>query len=114
MRAHGTTLHLGHLTALVTVNCPSCHKNFLLRVALLKPPSQVLGARAYRVPGLKYAFTHAGGAGFLIKKMCIIGSFMWGTHTCECPKLKDVEILIHDLPLPRPNDYEYGKGRRKA
>jgi hypothetical protein len=109
LNAHGGTLHLGEAGAAVSVNCPSCHKSFLLRVALLKHESHVLEARAYRVPGLKYEFTHAGGAGLLIKNGRTVGRFLWGTLTCVCPKLEDVEFPLDDLPLPRPNNYEYGQ-----
>lgn len=113
LQGHGATIHFSSSGALVDLNCHSCHKHFLLRVALLKPDSSVLGAKAYRVPGLKYGFTHAGGAGLLIKDGYNVGRFVWGTPTCACPKLEDVEIPLHPLPLPRPNNYEYGRQKSK-
>ena len=111
LRAHGSNLHLGDANmALIGVKCDQCHDIFLLRVAMLAPASQVIGLRAYRIPGLKYLFTHAGGAGFLLKEDgSMVGRFAWGTPTCECPKLKEVKVHLHDLPLPRPNTYQYGR-----
>ncbi len=109
LQTHGDTLHLGNAGAVVGVNCPSCYKNFLLRVALLEPESDVLGAKAYRIPGLRYEFTHPEGAGFLLKHRRIVGRFIWGTLTCECHRLEDIEIQLDGFPSPRPNKYEYGR-----
>jgi hypothetical protein len=114
LEAHGGTLHLGSCGVVVSVNCPRCHKAFLLRVALLKPELHVIGVRGYRVPGLKYEFTHAGGAGFLLKNGRIVGRFIWGTPTCACSKLEEVEVLLDDLPLPRPNHTNYGQQTDKT
>ncbi|KAL9045578.1 MAG: hypothetical protein Q9214_001402 [Letrouitia sp. 1 TL-2023] len=111
--AYGNTIHFGSSGGLVDVICYKCQKSFLIRVALLKPDSYVLGAKAYRVPGLKYAFTHAGGAGLLVKNGCNVGRFLWSTPTCACPKLEDQEMPLHDLPLQRPNNYEYGRQNSK-
>lgn len=113
LEEHGSTIHFGASGALVDVSCHSCHKNFLVRVALIKPDFYVLGAKAYRFPGLKYQFTHAGGAGLLVKDRCNVGRFVWGTPTCACPKFEDIEIPLHDLPIPRPNNYEYGQQTSK-
>ncbi len=67
-----------------------------------------MGSVAYRVPGLQYAFTHEGGAGWLVTDGQRVGRFVWGTPTCECPKLEEVAIQLSDLPLPKPNEYRYG------
>lgn len=109
LSAHGGGLHLGRCNVVANITCAKCQKDFLIRVALLKPGSQLLGVKAYRIPGLKYDFTHPGGAGFLLENGRIVGRFLWGTPTCECEKLEEVEVLLDDLPLPRPNNIEYGK-----
>lgn len=64
----------------------------LLGRVLLEPPSQILGAVAYRIPGLKYVFTHEGGAGILVKDSRIVGCFVWGIPTCNCPNPEEVEV----------------------
>ncbi|KAH9987667.1 hypothetical protein F4779DRAFT_638704 [Xylariaceae sp. FL0662B] len=108
LEAHGKTMHLNGSVALVGISCSCCQRRFLLRVGLLQPLSQVLGAVAYRIPGLKYYFTHEGGAGMLIKDGRMVGRFIWGTPTCDCPKLEEVEMRLSYLPVPRPNTTEYG------
>ncbi|KAI1399850.1 hypothetical protein F4819DRAFT_397255 [Hypoxylon fuscum] len=108
LEAHGRTLHLGNTQALVAVECSQCHETFILRVGLLKPLSHIVGAVAYRVPGLHYLFTHEGGAGWLVKDGHRVARFVWGTPTCECPKLEEVTVRLNDLPLPEPNEFKYG------
>lgn len=112
--SHGASIHFANSGALADVSCHECHRSFLVRVVPLKPDSDVLGATAYRVPGLQYRFTHAGGAGLLVKDGCNVGRLLWGAYTCACPKLGKHEIPFHDLPLPRPNEYEYGKRNREG
>jgi hypothetical protein len=109
LQTHGGTLHLAARGVVATVNCSKCHRDFLIRVGLLKAPSQVLGVKAYRVPGMKYGFTHKGGAGFLLNDGHIVGRILWGTPTCDCEKLGEVEVALDDLPLPRPNYTKYGE-----
>ncbi|KAL9094076.1 MAG: hypothetical protein Q9165_003746 [Trypethelium subeluteriae] len=106
---HGGTLHLGGRAALVVVRCSSCLKNFLLLVGLLESEVNVYGAKAYRVPGLRYQFTLEGGAGFLLQNGRIVGRFIWAIPTCSCPKLEEVKISLTPPPLPRPNNYRYGQ-----
>ena len=109
VETHGGSIHFINSGAVVEVSCYECHKSFLVRVVPLKPDSCVLGATAYRVPGLQYTFTLAGGAGLLVKNGCNVGRLLWGAYTCACPKLGNHEIPLHNLSLPRPNEYEYGK-----
>lgn len=73
-------------------------------------PSQILGAVAYRVPGLKYALTHQGGAGWLVKDNRIVARFLWAASTCSCSNIQDVELSFPDdwLPEPWQNLFEYG------
>lgn len=108
MGAHGGTMHLNRSGALVGVDCSRCHGRFLIRAGLLEPPSQILGAVAYRIPGLKYVFTHEGGAGILVKDSRIVGRFIWGMPTCNCPKLEEVEVQLGRFPKPKQNKTEYG------
>lgn len=114
LQTHGGTLHLASLGAVVTFMCSHCHRNFLIRVGLLKAPSQVIGVNAYRIPGLRYNFTKAGGTGFLLKDGRIFGRILWGSPTCECEKLGQVEVCLDDLPLPRPNYTRYGEVTGRA
>lgn len=108
LSAHGGSLHLGNAGAIVIVNCYRCNGNFPIRVALLKPASSLLGVKAYRIPGLKYLYTQVGGVGFLHQDGHIVGRFLWGIPTCECPKIEEVEVHLDDFPLPRPNTCIYG------
>ncbi|KAI1330297.1 hypothetical protein F5Y16DRAFT_415785 [Xylariaceae sp. FL0255] len=105
---HGYTLHLGGAGAVAGVTCSQCHKTFLIRVALLRPPSEVVGAQVYRVPGLKYRFTHQGGCGWLLKEGHIVGRFIWGAPTCGCKReLEEKEIVLEELPSQTPNTHPY-------
>lgn len=108
LNGHGESLHLRNASAIVIVNCSRCEKNFLIRMALLKPPSSLLGVKAYRIPGLDYSFTRIGGAGFLLQDRNIVGRFIWGAPTCDCLKTEEIEVHLNDLTLPRSNMCEYG------
>jgi hypothetical protein len=109
LSSYAGSLHLGAAMAYTIVQCSACHGNFVLRVALIKPASDVLGSAAYRIPGLRYwSMAFPGGAGFLLKNDQIVGRFIWGTPTCKCAKLKEIEVKLEDLPMPRPNRYRYG------
>ena len=105
---HGGSLHLGNAGAIVNVKCYRCQRSFLIRVALLMPAPMLLGAKVYRIPGLKYRDAQAGGVGFLHRNKHIVGRFLWGFPTCDCPKLETVEVQMDDLPLPRANTCDYG------
>lgn len=100
LQHHGGTLHHGPAGAIVGVSCAQCRGIFLLRILLLQPPSALTGAKAYRVPGLKYRFSHAGGMGMLVLNGNMVGRFVWGTPTCGCDKLAQIEVAVDDLPLP--------------
>lgn len=100
LQHHGGTLHHGPAGAIVGVSCAQCRGIFLLRILLLRPPSALTGAKAYRISGLKYRFSHAGGMGMLVLNGKMVGRFVWGTPTCECDKLAQIEVAVDDLPLP--------------
>lgn len=105
---HGGTVHLEVVSAIVGVDCHICGERFLLRVTLFQHESTLAGAEAYRIPGLRYRFSLPGGTGFLIKDKRIVGRFVWGTPTCECNSAGEVEVILADLPLPKPNPCRYG------
>ncbi|KAF2167054.1 hypothetical protein M409DRAFT_54268 [Zasmidium cellare ATCC 36951] len=104
---HGNTLHHGKAGAIVGMKCMKCQRIFLLRILLYQPISTLLGVKAYRIPGLKYRYSHAGGMGILLIRHKIVGRFVWGTPTCACPKMTEIEVAIDDLPMPRPNNSRY-------
>lgn len=110
LEAHGGTIHLGDHGAVVSVTCKRCNGEFLLRAALIKPDSVVEGATAYRIPGLKFEFGHAGGSGFLLQHdHQIVGRLLWAIPTCGCLKREEIEVNVPDLPLPRSNTFRYGE-----
>ncbi|KAI5920267.1 hypothetical protein F4810DRAFT_723589 [Camillea tinctor] len=113
METHGRRIHLGGAAAVVAAECPRCCRWFLLRVGMLRPLGEVLGATAYRVPGLQYRFSHEGGMGVLLNGRAIVARFVWGTPTCECAKLEEVPVQL-ELPLPQPNECKYGPGRHES
>lgn len=100
LQHHGGTIHHAASGAIVGVRCSNCQNVSLLRIALYRPASIVLGLQVYRIPGLKYFFSHLGGAGFLLKERQVVGRFVWGVPTCVCSKWTEVEIALDDLPLP--------------
>ena len=105
---HGDIIHLGVSSGFVSVACPTFQRSFLICVAMFKLESCILGAAAYRIPGLRYHFTLAGRMGLLMKEQRVVGRFLWATPTCACPKMGEAEIVLEDIPLPRPNGYQYG------
>ena len=109
LEAHGGTAHLGRCCGAVPVECPRCVKTFPIRLALYCQPKDVVGARAYRIPGLKFRYTLRGGCGLLLKDKRVVGRFLWGTPTCECDKLTEVEVILDCLPQPTPNTHLYGR-----
>lgn len=64
LNAHGASLHLSKDGAIVIVKCSHCDTNFLIRMALFKPASRLLGVKAYRIPGLKYESALTGRSRF--------------------------------------------------
>ncbi|KAI1637509.1 hypothetical protein F4809DRAFT_661000 [Biscogniauxia mediterranea] len=114
METHGRRIHLGDgAAALVAAECRRCGRGFPLRVGMVRPLAEALGSTAYRVPGLQYRFSHEGGMGVLLKGRTIVARFVWGTPTCECPKLEEVPVQL-ELPLPQPNEFRYGPGQHES
>lgn len=111
---HGANLHLGDATGIVCVRCPSCNQRFLIRVGLFQQGSQLNGAKAYSIPGLKYLFTLRGVAGLIVKDGRPMARFLWGVPTCDCEKLEDARFSLDDLPLPQPNTFQYGNQKKKG
>jgi hypothetical protein len=108
LTAHGGTLHYGNAGGLVCVRCQHCSTDFLVRAGLLKPASQIIGAVAYRVPGLKYDWTTESGTGIIVKNKKVVGRFLWAIPTCDCDKLEDATVEIPDVAMPKSNEFVYG------
>lgn len=106
--SHGATIHSGHRGALLNVKCPSCRQDFLLRGVYYSENEQGATLMLWRIPGLKYTFTHEGGAGIILNNSRIVGRFLWASQTCDCPKLADVEVVLNEIPIPLSNDFDYG------
>ena len=111
LNSHGGTIHFGSQSAVVSVSCPACGQEFLIRTALFSNESQVADLTAWRIPGLKFGFSLKGGAGFVLNDGRIVGRFLWASETCDCDKLEKVEVLLSDLPVPRGNQYQYGSSQ---
>ncbi|KAK7931127.1 hypothetical protein PG985_001839 [Apiospora marii] len=114
LNGHGGTVHLGDASGVVVVKCQLCGEHFLLRVAMFRDEQHISHAQAYRLPGLKYRFSLPGGAGVLVKDKRIVGRFIWGVPTCDCDLAERVEVALNDLPLPKPNRYDYGSSEEKG
>ena len=102
LKDHGDTLHFGHSGPLVDVICHNCHENFPVRVGLLKPHPFVLGAKAYRILGPKYAFSLTGEAGLLVEDGGIIEHSFGILQRAHARSLKRLRFrymtyLCHDL-----------------
>ncbi|KAL1639407.1 hypothetical protein SLS58_007988 [Diplodia intermedia] len=100
--ARGRTIH-GHWCSVFAAACPVCHKHFLYRAALTRPPSEVLGAAAYRIPGLSYELALKDGVGIIVKDGHIIGRMVWACPACPCHMMERVEVRFPDLLMPMPN-----------
>jgi hypothetical protein len=79
MHEHGGAMPLGEAGALVSLTCSRCHHSYLIRAALYKHVSTIQGANAYRIPGLQYSFSLAGGMGLFLRDGEIVGRFILGS-----------------------------------
>ncbi|CAG8978423.1 hypothetical protein HYALB_00013112 [Hymenoscyphus albidus] len=110
LMAHGGTIHCGFASGpgghncLISVACPGCRRSFLFRAGLFESPDSVKGLVAYRIPGLKFDFSHWDGVRILLKDGRVMGRMVWATPACHCFQFEKVQIKIPDLPdrSPRP------------
>lgn len=107
VNTHGGTVHVGYAggNCLLAVPCMACHRTFMFRAGLFEPPCSVRGAIAYRIPGLKYQFTHKNGVGIVMKDGRVVGRMAWATPACECLEVEKVHIKMPALPDPSPRPY---------
>ncbi len=105
--SHGGTIHVGYagLSCLFSVFCPSCHGTFVFRAGLFEPPCNFGDYIAYRIPGLKYHYSHSNGMGIVMKDGRIVGRMAWATPACECSETEKVKIKMLALPVPSPKPY---------
>ncbi|KAK8006859.1 hypothetical protein PG989_000849 [Apiospora arundinis] len=96
---HGGTMHFSAYAGFIAATCPKCRKRFAYRAAMFKRPTEMLGAVAYRLPGLKYFFTRVDGAGIILKDRKVIGRLIYASPACPCRPSEMVEVTIDNLPL---------------
>ncbi|KAL1622575.1 hypothetical protein SLS56_008686 [Neofusicoccum ribis] len=112
LRARGGSIHGGATGAILEIHCHRCHKGSLYRAALLKHPSKVQMATAYRIPGLSYEYTLSDGIGIIVQDGKIIGRMIWARPACECREIEEVELEYPQWEMPDPNTLDYGiRGR---
>ncbi|KAK8092426.1 uncharacterized protein PG998_014911 [Apiospora kogelbergensis] len=96
---HGGTMHFSGYEGFIAAACPVCLKTFTYRVAMFKRPTEMLGAVAYRIPGLRYIWTRVDGAGIIVKDRKVIGRLIYASPACICRPKEMVEVTIGNLPL---------------
>ena len=110
LNAHGATIHAAYAggNRLISVSCTACHQIFIFRAALFEPPLDVVGSTAYRIPSLRYQYSHPNGMGIFVKDGRIVGRLAWATPACECWEVEMVKLKIPALPCrrPRPRDLD--------
>lgn len=104
LQHHGSTVHHDNQAAIVHIFCTQCRVTHLVRVAIFTNLGSLAGAKAYRIPGLKYRFSHIGGVGFLLQQDRMVGRFIWASATCDCVRLTAIKVVVDDLPMPE-SDY---------
>lgn len=105
LRAQGGLMHLGLRGALLAITCPSCLGTFIFRAALYAPPSEMQGAVAYRIPGLKFSLTPKDGIAVIVKNGRMVGRMVWATPACSCRIVEEVDVQLDDLPTRPLSDY---------
>lgn len=101
---HGGTCHMGgtRLNCLVVVTCFACYETEVFRVASFVNKTELRHATAYRIPGLRYSFTHQDGVGILVKDGKVVGRMIWAIPSCQCQDLRVVQVQMPGLPPRRP------------
>ena len=97
-QSRGSSIHFIGYEGLIVAACPKCRKKFTYRAAMFKRPTEMLGAVAYRLPGLRYTFTRADGAGIILEDRKVIGRLVYASPACPCRPREMVEVTISNLP----------------
>ncbi|KAI7771481.1 hypothetical protein LZL87_010921 [Fusarium oxysporum] len=63
-------------------------------------PTELLNARAYRIPGLKYLCSEKDGLAILVQEDRIVGRMIWATPACACRNTGTVTLRIPEFFLP--------------
>ena len=109
LNAHGGTIHSAQNDGdrLLSISCTACHRLFIFRAGLFESPDDVVGSTAYRIPGLKYQFSHEDGMGICLKNGRVVGRLAWATAACKCSEVEMVKIQMSTLPAPSPRPYSF-------
>ncbi|GAP87306.2 hypothetical protein SAMD00023353_2701090 [Rosellinia necatrix] len=80
------------LEGLAVVRCRGCARDFLFRATVWDPPppppptttTSAAATEMYRIPGLLYDDTVAGGVGLVVREGRIVGKMAYATPACGC------------------------------
>ncbi|KAF4457604.1 hypothetical protein F53441_477 [Fusarium austroafricanum] len=95
------TIHCAPYDYTVGITCLGCHRTFAHKVASFVLPTELQQATAYRIPGLKYATSHANGVGLLVKNGRVVGRMVWATPACTCERTETVTLGLPEFFLPK-------------
>jgi hypothetical protein len=97
------TIHCHDYNHLLSVTYGGCGRASVFRTgAFVRETADLVGATAYRVPGLQYLMSLPGGMALLEKDGRIIGRMVWATPACPCRQTEVVRLILPKFPDPQP------------
>ncbi|KAM5381195.1 hypothetical protein ACJZ2D_003111 [Fusarium nematophilum] len=95
------TIHCAPYDYTVGITCLGCHRIFAHKVASFVLPADLRFAKAYRIPGLHYHFSHKNGLALLVQKDRVVGRMVWATPACACKRTEAVTLKMPTFFLPK-------------
>lgn len=97
------TMHCRPHGYVISIHCDTCGQTSAFRIGSFVRKQQLLGTKAFRIPGLKYDMSLPNGMALLEKDGRIIGRMLWATPACPCHVTHDVKLWLPDYIAPQPN-----------
>ncbi|KAM0489980.1 hypothetical protein ACHAP8_012043 [Fusarium lateritium] len=85
----------------VGITCTGCHEIFAYKVGGFVLPSEMRGARAYRIPSLQYHLIQKNAVAVLVQGGRIVGRMIWAKPACACERTSTVTVKMPELFLPK-------------
>lgn len=85
----------------VGITCTGCHRTFAYKVGGFVLPSEMRGARAYRIPSLQYQLIQKDAVAVLVQGHRIVGRMIWAKPACACDRTETVTVKMPELFLPK-------------
>lgn len=102
LTARYLTMHCSPYHHLLSITCDTCHQTSMLRAGAFVPQEELLGAKAFRIPGLQYKMSLPNGMALLVKDDRVVGRMLWATPACSCLLTEIVNLRLPKYMAPRP------------